>query len=314
LDILWTTLWPDGASGPIITRVNAGVWRSLRHLGSGDSRVVSLSGPAATAAALATWLLFVWTGWALVFSSTNDSLVDTSGSGVSLTGRVYFVAYTIFTMGNGDFSPAGGAWQLATSMAAASGMVTITFVVTYVLSAVRTVAKRRSFASSVHGLGSTPSDLVLWAVDSGPSGLDLPVQALAAQLSTISGDHLAFPVLHYFHPTHSRKSTSVAVAVFDDAMTMLEHGVTKPNLSPPVLALARSSVDDYRDTLDGAFIRPADEPPPPPSLDHLRRHGVPVVDEETFKSRAASLGDRRRRLRGAVEADAWPWTTVGAEG
>jgi hypothetical protein len=312
VDVVWTTLWPDGAAGPFASAVTTVSWRAVRRLGGSRSRIVSLSGPVSTLAVLGGWILLLWAGWVLVYSSDSASLVDTSGAGVSLAGRTYFVAYTIFTMGNGDFSPAGGVWQVATSLAAASGMVMITFAVTYVLSIVQTVAKRRSFASSVHGLGRTPVEFVRQAVNGDLSSLDLPLDDLAGQLSSLSEQHLAFPVLHYYHPARPRKATTVAVAVLDDAMTIVEHGLRDAYRNRPVLARARASIDDYLATLDGAFIAPAPEAPPLPDVADLRQDGFDVVSGEEFSAAAERLADRRRRLRGAVEADAWPWSTTQA--
>ncbi len=308
IDLAWTTLWPDGAAGPLSRLVAAASWQIMLRARRTHPRTLSISGPVAIVATLGAWVTLLWSGWVLVFSGDPHSLSDPNGLAVSLPERIYFVGYTIFTMGNGDLSPNGGVWQITTALAVASGMVTVTLAVTYVLSIVRAVAQKRSFASAVSALGTTAEDVVQRSWDGRSFGrLDIPLDRLAGDLSELADKHRAFPVLHYYRPEARKKATPVAVAVLDDALTVLEHGADPPYANPPVLALARSSVSDYLDTLGSAFMEPADVTPPPPDLGAVRASGVPVVTDDVFASRLEPLGDRRRRLLGAVRGDEWTW-------
>jgi len=71
-------------------------------------------------------------------------------------GRIWFVLYTMFTLGNGDYTPNGGAYQLAGGAAVASGMSLITLAVTYLLSVISAVTQKRSFAGQVSSFGESP--------------------------------------------------------------------------------------------------------------------------------------------------------------
>lgn len=74
-------------------------------------RLRSLAGPLSLAGIIAMWLLLVWAGWTLILAADPHSLASTRDpKPVDLSGVIYFVAYTMFTMGNGDFYPVGDGW------------------------------------------------------------------------------------------------------------------------------------------------------------------------------------------------------------
>lgn len=64
------------------------------------------------------------------------------------------------------------------------------------------------------------------------------------------------------------------------------------------------------DALTSAFIAPSDQPPPPPTLEPLRRAGIPTVDDQTFAAALRELTHRRCTLRGFVRNDGWTWEDV----
>lgn len=308
VDVLWTTLWPDGGSGPLSGPLTTLLWRSTRGIARVWDRALSLAGPCVLTITLGMWIAMLWAGWVFLFAFDSNALIDKTGSEVSWTGRIYFVAYSMFTMGNGDFSPAEGWPQLATAFTTATGMVIVTLSVTYLLSVIPAVAQKRSFAASVTGLGERPEDLLAIAWDGrGFRALDTPLDTLSSQLSLLADKHKAFPVLHYYHAAERTDASAVAVAVLDEALTILDHGVASREWNPVTFRSTRSSVDRYLSTLRGAHLEPAQEAPPPPDLARLRTAGVPTQDEERFVASLAGLVDRRRSLLGIVRGDAWEW-------
>jgi hypothetical protein len=123
--------------------------------------------------------------------------------------------------------------------------------------------------------------------------------------------HLTYPSLHYFHSTERLGALAPSVATLDEAMTVLAHAVA-PALRPDnvVLRPARGSVLELLETLHRAFVDPATDPPPPPSLERLRRAGVPTVSDAEFADAVAGIEKRRRLLLALVEADGWVWESV----
>lgn len=310
VDLLWTTLWVDGSAGPLSARLTTWLWHGLRSVGGRHSRTLSLAGPLMLMASLLMWVLLLWAGWTFLFAGGEGALIDTRDQEpVTWAGRIYFVAYTMFTMGNGDFSPKDGFWQVATGLTTASGMLFVTLAVSYVLSVLGAVAQKRSFASGVTGLGMQGAAFVAqgWNGEDFRT-FDLPLSTLAAQLDRLADQHNTYPILHYYHSEKEMTASAVAVAVLDEALTLLRFGVPeayRPNRV--VLAGARASVASYLRTLNSAFIKPADHVPAPPEIGRLRAHGVPTVEDADFEAALRELDARRRKLLGMVRADVWSW-------
>jgi hypothetical protein len=318
VDILWTTLWVDGGSGPLSRRLTTGVWRGLRTASGDDSRVLSTAGPVILTLTLAMWIGLLWLGWTFLFAGDETALISThTDEPADWTGRLYYVAYTMFTNGNGDYTPTSGGWEIASSFTTATGMAFVTLGISYVLTVLGAVSEKRSFANSVTGLGERSEAFVRagWTGhDEEFRGLDNPIETLAEQLSLLADKHKAYPILHYYHSEQASRASAVAVPVLDETITVLRHGVPRADQPNPALVEnTRSSVDSYIDTLDSAFIDPADEVPPAPDLDRLREDGVPTVADEEFAEALAELTERRRKLLGIVEADAWRWPPVDEE-
>ncbi|WP_254546978.1 potassium channel family protein [Halomarina pelagica] len=309
-DLLWTTLWVEGGAGPLTSRSMPSVWRALKRIGKQRPRVLSLSGPLILVFGLATWLALLWAGWTLVFAGAEGVLVDTrEGGPVSWAERFYFVGYSVFTLGNGDFAPRDGVWQIVTVLVTASGMLFVTLSVTYVLSVLDAVTQKRSFASGVSGLG-TRSDAIVRTSWNGEAfrGLDLPLNTFTAQLNALTANHKAYPILHYFFSAQRDQAPALSVTILDEALTLLRFGVPERNRPDEILVRnARSSVRNYLATLHEAFITPASRTPPAPTLDSLREAGVPTVSDDEFARSLDALDERRRQLLGLVETDARRW-------
>ena len=310
VDVVWTTIWVEGGAGPLTSPFMAGTWGALRRSSGDSSRILSLAGPIILVGGLAAWLVLFWTGWTLVFTASGHTLVDTVDRGaVSWVDQLYFIGYTMFTLGNGDFAPVDGVWQMVTVLVAGSGMLFVTLSVTYILSVLDAVTQKRAFAINVSGLGSRGEEVVRTAWDGQSfSSLDLQLNTFTSQLDELTTNHKAYPILHYFHSRDREQAPVASVAVLDDALTLLRFGVPEQHRpGNAVLANARASVKSYLETLRGRFIKPADRAPPPPDLASVRDAGVPTTDDREFEAAVDDLGERRRAALGLVESDARRW-------
>ncbi|AQL41315.1 hypothetical protein BV210_00665 [Halorientalis sp. IM1011] len=316
VDLLWTTLWVEGGAGPLTALLMATTWRLVRQFEGDNSRVHSLAGPIILTLSLATWIVLLWGGWVFVFSSGESSIIDTLHRGpLTWPDLIYFSGYTIFTLGNGDFVPRGGVWQILTGVATASGMLFVTLSVTYVLNVLSAVTQKRSFASGVSGLGASGTEILLtsWTGDEF-EGLELPLHTYTTQLNTLTSNHKAYPILHYFHSDHPGQSPVVSVSILDETLSLLQFGLSeRSHPSDTILRNARSSVENYLETLQSEFVEPADRSPPPPDLDTLRATGVPVVSDDAFSESLDELAQRRRTLLGLVESDEREWPSQNDE-
>lgn len=310
VDLLWTVLWVEGGQGFLTSRLTTWTWRGYKRVvPRGRDRILGLAGPMMTILTLLTWLLLLWGGWVLVFSSDPAALRDTrNATPPNLAGIIYYVAYSMFTMGNGDFTPVGDVWQIATALTTASGMLSVTLFISYIISVTGAVVQKRSFANQVQGLGDTPADVLANAWDGrGFPGMHLQIQSLTTQMGVVTEQHLAYPILHYYHASTRSKSSALAVAKLDEVLTLLSAAV-KPEMRPPpsILRSGRSGVRTYLGALKKAFISPAPDAPPPPDLQPLRDADIPL-DENALRDALSRNEKRRRLLLAAVTNDGWTW-------
>lgn len=92
--------------------------------------------------------------------------------------RFYFSGYVFFTLGNGRITSIGGFWKVATVVATATGMLSIT------LAVFSAVSQKRSFAQSVMGVGNDGVELVYDAWNGKDfCDIDLLLDTFALELS-----------------------------------------------------------------------------------------------------------------------------------
>lgn len=313
LDALWTALWVDGGAGPVTSQITNGIWWIMRKLIPTRRHYwLSLAGPLIQTLTVVVWVGAVWLGWVMMFSSDTSSLIYTRSPDNmpgDLSDRIYFVAYTMTTIGNGDLYPNGNRWEIATSFTGFSGMLLITMVVSFWLSVVSGVTTKQSLASQITGLGNSAEDFILTVWDGkGFSGLDLQLMSITSQVGTLTEQQLAYPILHRYHGASPQQDSAPAMAILDDALTILRYGVQAPyRPAPAILKSARTTTHTYLRTLASASIYPADHVPPLPNLTLLRQAGIPVVSDEEFARSLDDLTQRRKLLLGLVERNSFRW-------
>lgn len=306
LETIWTTLWVGGGAGPITRAASNLVWLLLNAFR--NHRLMVVAGPLVLTITTISWLLLLWLGWFLIFWSAPTSLVASSSQAVAdVSDRIYFVGYTLFTLGNGEFSPNGDGWQIATALASGGGLFTATLAITYLISVISAAVSARAFAAEVWGLGDAPAEVVAAGWDGkNYSGLALPLQSVASQLTKLSQQYLAYPVLQYFHSGEAAKSPIASLARLDQIVMIAAHGVPRDLRAPAViLNSVRSAVTNVLQSLPQKFVQPADDPLPVPSLGSILQREYPAVSEEEFADGVRSEQDRRRRLRGLLNAHGW---------
>ncbi|MFC6764549.1 ion channel [Natrinema soli] len=310
VDLLWTTLWIAEGAGPLTSLLMAWTWVLLRKIGTQNVRILSLSGPLILIIGLTMWIVLLWSGWTLIFASAENALIDTLHRGpISWSDRIYFTGYTIFTLGMGDLVPRKGIWQLTTILSSASGLLFITLSITYMLSLLDAVTQKRSFASTVSGLGTQSEEILRTSWDGEEfRGLDLPLNTITTQLNTLTTNHKAYPILHYFYSQQTNQAAVVSVAILNELLTTLQFGVSEEVKPDEVLIQsAWTSVQNYLRTLNQTFVDPADSTPPPPNLDLLRDKNVPTVSDDAFFSSLEELSEHRQLLLGLINSDVRQW-------
>ena len=310
IDLSWTTVAAGSGAGPITGRLAGGLWTVALalHRRRPSHALLSLAGVAILFAVLAAWLALMLTGWVLVFSAADAAVLSSSTrEPADLVSRMYFTGYTVFTLGNGDFVPGDGLWQLATVASVGSGLVLITLSITYLVPVASAVAQRRQLASYISSLGATPHQILTTAWDGTSfTALSEHLLTLASLVQTSEQQHLAYPVLHYFHSGDRASAAAPSLVNLTQAVDLLAHGVAvdvRPG--PGVLQPMQRTIDSFLSTLEGAHFTPA-APLAAPSLVPLRQQGIPTLSDSEYTTSEPLTRERRALLAGLLTDDGWP--------
>lgn len=309
VDVAWTTVAAGSGAGPVTGWVGRSLWGlALRvHARRRSHALLSLAGVAIVFAVLASWIGLVLAGWALVFSASEGAVrASHGGSAADLPGRLYFTGYTVFTLGNGDYVPGSGVWQLATVIAVGTGLVLVTLSITYLVPVASAVSLRRQLASYIASLGSSPQEILRRGWNgSSFSALAQHLVSLTALLQTSRQQHFTYPVLHYFHSMERESSAPPNIANLSQAVHLLAYGVApgaRPD--PGVLEPLDATIGSFLNTLRGAYLEEA-EPVAVPDLAPLRDAGLPVLSESAYAASSEHTQTRRALLGGLLADDGW---------
>lgn len=314
VDVLMTTLKAGAGAGPMTRSLLAGIWRVLLRLHRRDtgSRLMTAAGPGLLVLTVLVWVLFLWGGWSLIFLAGGDPVEQSStGAPADAAETVYYVGFTVFTLGVGDFVATSSAWRLVSDVATFSGLFLVTLAITYLLSVVSAVVSRRALAIRIHSLGNSATDMLSegWSDGQFSSAFVQHLVALAGDIAENAQQHLAYPVLNFFHSGAVSTSAPVALAQLDEAM-LLAGAAVAPSARPATSAVlpVRRAIDHYLSAAMGIHggRHPA-QPPPVPSLAGLTGSGIPVVDQAELDRHAGEESAHRCRLMGFVHDDGWSW-------
>lgn len=304
-DAVATTLSNTTAAGPLTGRLTQWGWRVAHRLARRPtSPILAAAGPLLLVATLGIWLLLLWAGWTLVFSADATAVVSSAtGEPADWSQRAYFAGFTTFTLGVGDYIPVSAPWQLATVVATVSGLALTTAGITYVIPVVSAATERSAQAANIAGLGDTAQDIVLSAYhDESVRFLEPALRQLTPALLLTAERHLAYPVLHYFHPRSPRVELRVQLAILDDALTLVESGLADEVQRPHPAAISglRAAISHLLDRADVAEVAPR-----PLRLQPLRDAGLPVTAEATFAGRTEELAEHRGRVAAYAAESKW---------
>jgi hypothetical protein len=305
-DAVTTVVSTATGGGPITSRIGRWCWRAAHRLGQRPtSPVLTGAGPAILLLSVATWLMLLWIGWTLVFSADPSAVVAaTTGEPADWSQRAYFAGFTAFTLGIGDYVPAGAPWQLVTVVASISGLALATAAITYLVPVVTAVTERSRLAAMIAGYGGDAHEFVCeFYDDASVAYLQQVLPQFTTSLLLTAERHLAYPILHYFHPRARDVDLRVQLTSLDDAITLVEYGladeVVRPH--PAALSAVRAAIEQLLERSDTS-----ERPAPPLVLLPLAQAGIATVDEDTFQRRLDALGAHRRRVAGYATESKWP--------
>ncbi|WP_404419455.1 ion channel [Marinospirillum sp.] len=209
-DIVRTTLTTQGEG--LISSVVSGLYRRIASLFiRAGHRPFEVIGAMSISTLALVWLAGLWIGWVLVFLGIPNAIAHSGeASGVGIYDVIYFVGFTLSTLGVGDLAPATPAAQMATVLASITGLLIVTLVVTYAISVVSAAVARRVLAYKIHLNGGEESEFLTEFHDL--EGFALWTGGIRSDLIACTEQRLAFPILDNFVSKDERFSLPVQLA------------------------------------------------------------------------------------------------------
>lgn len=313
-DAIRTTLSVSTSGGPLTNRLTSGLWFILLgiHRRRKNHAMLSSAGPWVTMTLLLTWFLVAWLGWFLLFCSSPQAVVLSSSKvTASLVERAYYTGYTLTTLGYGDFVAGNDSWRLPPILAAANGFFLFTISITYILNIITNVIQKRQTSLTISAMGEDPLQ-ILAATNSGGEYTTLisQLQMLQQPITTLGQQHLAYPILHYYHSESRNKALSLAIAKLYQAINVACFASTKlEDASREQLLITCKTIEKFLDTLGSAFIYPSQHIPDIPELNGYT--DLPGVEKSNTEIKDyLALLPYQKLLVAYVKKDGWQWQDI----
>lgn len=196
-------------AGPFTTLgeriVCRGLYRVFRR--TGQRNMLASIGPASVASRAFMVLLGLFAGWsAILFADPTWVVLAKTGEPVGGWERLYFVGYSISTLGLGDVVPNAIPARLATVGASLTGFTVITFVVGSISPLSDVIADR----NAVTALMTAHQDARKAGASAGDA-LDDVLDQIVSPLIRLANSVETLPVQHRMHAERERYALSVAL-------------------------------------------------------------------------------------------------------
>lgn len=309
-DFFYTTLSFRGA-GPL-TKVTTDIISSTflfvnRH--TGDRSILSFAGVTQILILTCIWIGLLWIGFFLILSSSEISIVHTAtNEPANWVNRLYFSGYILSTVGNGDFRPTNGAWQLVVVAYSFSGFIFITTTISYLVNLTSAVLDKRTLALFISNMGKSAEEIVTNTYSGGSfSRLIRLIPHLQKKINRLNQNHYAYPLSHYFTSISVDDSLPINLFNLDEALTIIKYQIDKePSVEEDIRPL-RDAIKDFLNTIKTNFVTEfKHDKKLKPDREKLKEQGISLIDEPKFSDQDASTLEQRRYLfYGFLKSNGW---------
>lgn len=316
-DFFYTTLSSNGA-GFITHHITQCIWAFFLRISKllGDKGILKLSGFTIMLFLFSMWIMLLWAGLFLMLLSEEFSVLTSSKElSASLLDKFYYSGYVLSTMGNGDFKPGAKLWQVITAIFSFAGFIFITTGISYIISVSSAIINKRTLSLTISNLGNTPQQILLNTWNGNDfSRLLSYIPQLQQQINRHTQNHMAFPVLHFFHTGRKKDAIAINIANLDEALSIIllfgKHDKTNQMLRKDVHPL-RDALYFYLTSLKGPFIQAADSEQAYPNLSSLGRMPIELsISAGEIKNNYDTIKQRRMLLSGLLQNGGWNWQDI----
>ncbi len=303
-DFFFTTL--SGGGSAIITRSVTFISHKLLQFGVNQfgRGMYKLSGMIVNLSVLFVWVVFIWIGLYLVYTSAPEAIVNDQGRIASNWERLYFTGYTLSTLGLGNFKPVSPAFELLTSIFSFFGFIFFTASMTYLISVSSAVIHKRSLALAIRSLGKTPEEMVYRLLNQDVNFSRQNLASLQEKIERHSVNLQAYPVLHNYANSEIPGSLSLNLVTLDEALSILLNSREGEKMKN-ALASIRASVTYFLNHLEKNFSRTLHKMEGP---DILKLRGWEIISTSSIND--PNLLHRRKILGGLLKTESFEWQDV----
>ena len=289
-DIIYTVLSSNGAGylSKYCMRYIAAVFQfTARRIGS--RYILKFSGVTLLTSIIIIWISLLWVSVFLILSYDANSVLHSSSSNpATLIDKFYFSGYILSTLGNGDFKPQAGNWQIVTNFFTFSGFIFLTAAITYFLRVISAVTLKRKLAMAIFDLGESADEIAQsFAQLNKGNQLSSEMTNLKNLFNEHTLNHTAFPVTHYFFSVEKQKSISIAVAELYKALALLTNNKSVDETFRVQIESLQTSIGNYLQMLADRFVGKIDK--------NMEVRGKGLKDENM----------RAETIKALLKSDAW---------
>lgn len=268
-DVFLTVFHAQGHAGPLSRAQNRVVWRVFRAAGirsNGEPRtgVLAMAAPAMIVTTLATWVVLLVAGFALIYLPRMDTFLFSPGAlRTPWLEAVYYSAYTAATLGLGDMVADLESLRILTAVEAFAGFALLSVSVTYMLAVYRELLAMKTLASEIAGYVRPGVAYVRsFARSEGRDAVARWMESVTSALMHVMQAHFQYPVLHYFRPQEADSALPLQLTALRDLSATggkSESGEKDPADHPSWRAL-QDATGVYLRTVEDVFIPRTFEP------------------------------------------------------
>jgi hypothetical protein len=303
-DFFYTTLSGGGAG--FITKFISGSGRKLLYFIANltGRKIYCLSGMVVNLAVLVTWVILIWLGLYLVFSSDPQAIVNDNNRPADTWERLYYTGYVLSTLGLGNFEPVTPAFEMLTSIFSFFGFIFFTSSMTYLISVSSGVIHKRSLALAIKHMGKTPEEMVYRLLNQDEFLSRLKLSSLQEKIERHCTNLQAYPVLHYYSSPEKNDSINLNIAALDETVSILFYSKEGEKLKNTITPL-RASLTYFLNNVDKDFSRTLLKKEGP---DVHKLPGWDIISSSFVSD--PELFHRRKILGGLLKMDHLQWQDV----
>jgi hypothetical protein len=195
----------------------------------------------------AVWLILLFLGAYTVFTAGDEMVINgATGLPANSIERFYFTAYILSTLGIGDYIPGNSTSQILAGILSFTGFTLITIGLTYLLSVVQAVLKKKELAFLISTTGKDVEEIYhYFKKEDNLSDLVADTDSLRQQILTNASSYLAFPMVNYFLTKDRDSALIVQLAMMYEVLTVLRMDWEEGTVQEAKIRSIQNAIDRY---------------------------------------------------------------------